>query len=130
MKDLVELIELSKIKCEIDIKRGEKKYFDFEWLLNEISSEILEVKEELKENNHPYLEDELGDILWGWIILVQKLQREGLVNSHEAIFKRALKKYKERILPLKGDMSDNETWQRVKEEQKKALESEKLKIKS
>ena len=124
MKELEELIELSKVKCDIDIKRGEKKYFDFEWLLNEISSEILEVKEEIKENNYPYLEDELGDILWGWIILVQKLQREGLVNSHEAIFKRALKKYKERILPLKGDMSDNEIWQRVKKKQKEALERE------
>ena len=124
MKDLVELIELSKVKCEIDVKRGEKKYFDFEWLLNEISNEILEVKEEIKENNYPYLEDELSDILWGWIILVQKLQREGLVNSHEAIFKRALKKYKERILPLKGDMSDNEIWQRVKKKQKEALERE------
>ncbi len=124
MKDLVELIELSKVKCEIDVKRGEKKYFDFEWLLNEISNEILEVKEEIKENNYPYLEDELGDILWGWIILVQKLQREGLVNSHEAIFKRALKKYKERILPLKGDMSDNEIWQRVKKKQKEALKRE------
>ena len=124
MKDLVELIELSKVKCEIDIKRGEKKYFDFDWLLNEISSEILEVKEEIKENNHPYLEDELGDILWGWIILVQKLQREGLVNSHEAIFKRALKKYKDRILSLKGSKEDYEIWQKVKEEQKKALERE------
>ena len=124
MKELEELIELSKTKCEIDIKRGEKKYFDFEWLLNEISNEILEVKEEIKENNYPYLEDELGDILWGWIILVQKLQDSGYVNSHEAIFKRALKKYKERILPLKGDMSDNEIWQRVKKKQKEALKRE------
>ena len=124
MDDLVELIELSKVKCEIDIKRGEKKYFDFDWLLGEISSEILEVKDEIKEDNHPYLEDELGDILWGWIILVQKLQREGLVNSHEAIFTRALKKYKERILSLKGNKEDYEIWQRVKEEQKKALERE------
>jgi len=130
MEDLVELIELSKLKCDIDIKRGEQKYFDFDWLLGEISSEILEVKEEIKENNHPYLEDELGDILWGWIILVQKLQREGLVNSHEAIFARAIKKYKERILPLKGNKEDYEIWQRVKEEQKKALENEKLKMKS
>ena len=124
MKDLVELIELSKVKCEIDVKRGEKKYFDFDWLLNEISSEILEVKEEIKEDNYPYLEDELGDIMWGWIILVQKLKESGYVNSHETIFKRALKKYQERILPLKGDMSDNETWQRVKKKQKEALERE------
>ena len=33
MREVEKLIELSKVKCEIDIKRGEKKYFDFEWLL-------------------------------------------------------------------------------------------------
>ncbi len=124
MKELEELIKLSKKKAEIDKKRGEKNYFDFEWLLNEISNELIEVKEEIKENNHPYLEDELGDILWGWIILVKKLQDEGLVNSHDAIFKRALKKYQERILPLKGDSSDNDIWQKVKNKQKKALKEE------
>ncbi len=124
MKELEELIKLSEKKAKIDKKRGEENYFDFEWLLNEISNELVEVKEEIKENNHPYLEDELGDILWGWIILVKKLQDEGLVNSHEAIFKRALKKYQERILPLKGDSSDNDIWQKVKNKQKKALKEE------
>ncbi len=44
---------------------------DNNWLLNEILEEIEEVREELKPDNIPYIEDELGDILWGWLILVE-----------------------------------------------------------
>ena len=124
MDDLKELIELAEYKSKIDKKRGEEKYFDFNWLLDEISSEILEVKEEIKPNNMPYLEDELGDIFWGWLILVQKLKEKGLVTSHQKIIKRALKKYKERILPLKGSKEDYKIWQEVKDKQKIALEKE------
>ena len=128
MDDLKEIIELAEYKSKIDKKRGEEKYFDFNWLLNEISNELLEVKEEIKPKNIPYLEDELGDILWGWIILVQKLKEQNLVTSHQNILQRALKKYQERILPLNGDKSDYEIWQRVKESQKEALRDELLKI--
>ncbi len=118
------LIELAKIKDSIDIKRGEAKYFNNEWIINEILSEIKEVKEEIRPNNTPYLEDELGDILWGWLVLVQKLQSKGLVTSHKAIIQRALKKYSERINSLTGDSSDNKRWQEVKKQQQEALKRE------
>ncbi len=47
------------------------------------------------------------------------------MESHEAIFKRALKKYEERILPLHGDKRDHEIWREVKGKQKEVLEREK-----
>ncbi len=118
------LIELAKIKDSIDIKRGEAKYFNNEWIINELLSEIKEVKEEIRPNNTPYLEDELGHILWGWLVLVQKLKSKGLVTSHKAILQRALKKYSERINSLTGDSSDSKRWQEVKKRQKEALKRE------
>ena len=125
MKELKKLIALAEHKNEIDIKRGEAKYMDSDWLLDSIRDEVEEVREEVKPNNLAYLEDEIGDILWGWIILVEKLKASGFTGSHEDIFKRALKKYEERILPLNGDESDHEIWREVKVKQKKMLEEEK-----
>jgi len=128
MQEIRKLIELANLKDIVDIKRGEEKYFDIEWLIGELLSEVDEVKEEIKENNAPLLEDELGDILWGWLILVQKLKAKGLVVSHENIIKRALKKYQQRITPLKGNKEDCEIWKRVKEKQKLELKKELEKI--
>ncbi len=119
------LIELVAIKHKIDLKRGEAKYMNTDWLLNAIVDEIQEVKEEIKPNNIAHLEDELSDILWGWLTIVEKLKDEGYVTSHEAILQRALKKYEERILPLKGDKRDNAIWKEVKMRQKEVLAEEK-----
>jgi NTP pyrophosphatase (non-canonical NTP hydrolase) len=130
MQNIERLIELTKYKHQIDLKRGEAKYMDINWLLNEILEEIEEVKEEIKPNNTPHLEDELGDILWGWLILVEKLKNQGLVTSHENILKRALKKYQERIEPLIGKPIDSKTWQEVKAKQKKELKEELASLKS
>jgi NTP pyrophosphatase (non-canonical NTP hydrolase) len=118
------LIELVAYKHQIDLKRKEAKYISNSWLLDEIVAEVKEVREEIKPNNTPYLEDELGDILWGWLMLVEKLRADGLISSHENIMARALKKYKERIEPLRGTPIDDKTWQEVKLKQKKELKRE------
>ena len=125
MKDLKKIIELVNKKCDLDISRDDKNLIDPYWLLEAILQEVQEVKEEIKPNNTPHLEDELGDILWGWIALVEKLKRQGFVGTHEDIFKRMLKKYRERIEPLDGTIKDYETWQDVKIKQKEALDREK-----
>ncbi len=122
-----ELIKLVAYKNIIDKKRGEKKYIDTNWIAQAIIDEVQEVKDEIKPNNTPHLEDELGDILWGWLTLIEKLKDSGYVNSHEVIIKRALKKYQERILPLHGDARDNDIWKKVKEKQKIVLEKETIK---
>ncbi len=118
------LIELVGYKHHIDLKRGEAKYMDSEWLLNAIVEEVQEVKEEIRPNNVAHLEDELSDILWGWLTIVEKLKDKGYVTSHEAILQRGLKKYEERILALQGDERDHAIWKEVKYKQKKVLERE------
>ena len=124
MQNLKRTIELVSKKCDLDITREDKDLIDPYWLLDAIVKEAQEVKEEIKPNNSPYLEDELGDILWGWIALVEKLKRQGFVGTHEDIFRRMLKKYQERIEPLDGTMRDYDTWKEVKERQKQSLEEE------
>jgi len=125
MKELEELLKLATKKHKIDIKRGDKKYLNLEWALDEIISEVQEVKDEIKPNNTPYLEDELGDILWGWFMAVEKLKDKGYVRGHKEIFTRTLQKYKERIEPLVGFLpEDKKIWQEVKTKQKRALEIE------
>ena len=61
---------------------------------------------EIRPNNKAHLEDELGDILWGWLALVEKLKQDGFVGTHEDIFRRTLKKYEERIEPLDGTVNN------------------------
>ena len=118
------LIELVAHKHQIDLKRGESNYMDSDWLLNAIVEEVQEVKEEIKPNNVAHLEDELSDILWGWLTIVENLKDEGYVSSHEAILQRGLKKYEERILSLKGEERDHAIWKEVKARQKEELEKE------
>ena len=126
MENLKKLINLAKHKQQIDIKRGEAKFMNPHWLLDSIRDEVEEVREEIKPNNTAHLEDELSDILWGWMVLVEKLNDSDYVGTHEAVIKRALKKYEERILPLQGDSSDHEIWREVKAKQKVMLEEEKI----
>ena len=122
MKEIEELIELSKYNHKLDSKRGQEVYLNLEWALNQIKAEVEEVKAELKPNNIPKIEDELGDILWGFFMSMEKFKYEGYEVDVKRVIKRALKKYKERVLPLKGEIkADREIWDRVKEKQKREL---------
>ena len=123
-KAIEELINLAKRNHRIDLKRGEEKYLDPKWALQELKSEIEEVKEEINNLNTPYLEDELGDILWGLFMLMTKLEEKKYIESFDKVFQRALKKYKERILPLTGTEKDDEIWKEIKKRQKKQLQEE------
>ncbi|SFV62121.1 MazG-related protein [hydrothermal vent metagenome] len=127
MQNLKKIIDLVSKKCNLDKTREDKDLMNPHWLLDAIVQEAKEVKEEIRPNNRAYLEDELGDILWGWLALVEKLKRDGFVGGHEDIFRRTLKKYEERIEPLDGTMRDYERWKEVKAKQKEALEEERCK---
>jgi len=132
MKEIEELIKLAEYKNRIDLQKGREAYNDITWLLNEIKAEVDEVKEEIQEQNTPFLEDELGDILWALFMLIQKLKEKNLISSHENIIKRALKKYQERVLSIKGQSleEDEKIWQAVKTKQKKQLQEEKEELKN
>jgi len=129
VKEIEKLIELSKYNHKLDLKRGQDKYLSINWALSEIAVEVQEVKEELKPNNTPFIEDELSDILWGLFMAIEKLKEAGYVTSHEAVIKRALNKYEQRVLSLIGESkADKEIWARVKKEQKEALFREKQEL--
>ena len=51
MQNLKKLIALTEHKQKIDLKRGEAKYMDTNFLLDSITDEVEEVSEEIKPNN-------------------------------------------------------------------------------
>ena len=124
MENFKKLIELVDFKNEIDIKRGEARHMDINWALDEIIDEVREVREEIKDNNHTYIDDELADILWGWLMLAKKTNYKNLSSSIETIVDKALDKYSQRVSALKGDKDDSQRWKEVKKIQKRRLEEE------
>jgi len=84
--------------------------------INEIKSEICEVEEEIRSGRPCYLEDELGDVFWDYINLLQSLENEKKIKL-ERVFERSFQKYSERWNALQSGTS----WKEVKVEQKRKL---------
>lgn len=96
------------------------EYTDSWYVFTELQKEVIEVQDELKDNNKIYLEDELWDILWDYMVLLQLLQKEWKINSLESVFKRSFQKFSERISAKEqGILRDD-----IKKEQKKKLADE------
>jgi hypothetical protein len=66
------------------------------------------------------LEDELGDIFWDYICLLENFEQDGKI-SKERVFDRCWTKFSER---LSSDGSDNGDWVEVKKNQKERLREE------
>ena len=119
---LTKLLKLVKEKYSIDKKqdwyKGSITYFD--WLKDEIE----EVREELKENNSVYLEDELWDILRDYLNLIESLKWEWKISSLENIVLRAEKKYFERVKAIKWKKDKVSPWFETKSKQKEGLKKE------
>lgn len=103
-----------------------REYWDgnfFKWsstFFDGILEEMNEVREELISWKQIYLEDELGDVFWDYICLLETLQKEWKIDVSN-VFKRCYIKYSER-LNLNG--SNKGDWKQVKKEQKQRLELE------
>ena len=91
--------------------------------MKEIVGEIEEVKNEYKNNNSIYLEDELGDVLWDYLMVLQSLKKDGYIDSIDKVFDRAVEKYSERmeILDLDDRKDAGALWSKIKRGQKKIL---------
>ncbi|ATU05134.1 hypothetical protein BKN14_01605 [Candidatus Gracilibacteria bacterium HOT-871] len=129
MNDLIEkVLDLAKKRNSFDKKNP--FYVNLEKYLERLYNEINEVKDELKEKNSVFLEDEIGDCFWILFCLSQVLEKEGKIKSLENIFKRIEKKYKQRLIAVfSGDFENKDKcWQEAKKKQKKELilEHEKL----
>lgn len=79
-----------------------------------------EMKDELKAGNQVFLEDELGDIFWDYICLLENLEAEWKIQKTR-VFDRCYEKFSERLNP---DGSNNGDWYEVKEKQKEKLKRE------
>lgn len=87
--------------------------------IEELQSEIEEMKAEMKENNSVYLEDELWDILWDYLNIVYLLEKKGYINAGRVI-ERSEKKFGERIIWTE----QNIPWNDIKSKQKQELLNE------
>lgn len=122
------MIEKIKNLCE---KRMwylyENKSDFFKWnetFFEEILKEIEEAKAEVKEKNSVYLEDELWDIFWDYLCLLETLKKEWKIESIENVFQRCYKKFSWRIIE---ETWESRNWQEIKKIQKEELKNEHLK---
>ena len=89
-----------------------------------LEKEIQEAKNELNTNK-VYLENELWDVLWDFLCLLNSLKQEWKISSVEKIIERAWTKFSQRINEKTWDY--NWDWDKIKKEQKESLNKEVIK---
>lgn len=115
--DLEKLINLVREKYIIDQNEWHAKEPWF--YLWELESEIKEVKEELRENNSIYLEDELWDILRDYLNFLAKLEKSWYIDNIENVINHSSEKFHQRIDWKRNWILWNEVKGKQKEELKK-----------
>ena len=111
------IIWLSETRIPHLIQHGMGGFHGSDTFVEWIENEMIEMKDELRLWNRVLLEDELWDIFWDYICLLENLEQEGKI-SKEKVFDRCWTKFSER---LKSDGSDNGDWAEVKKKQKERL---------
>jgi NTP pyrophosphatase (non-canonical NTP hydrolase) len=81
-------------------------------------NEVTEVQQELISDNHIYLEDELGDMLWDYMNLLYTCQQDGKIGSRQDVFQRSMAKYNERVSDKIAGVERNDTKARQKARRK------------
>ncbi|MDR2416184.1 MAG: nucleotide pyrophosphohydrolase [Candidatus Peribacteria bacterium] len=98
MEQLIQqIITLSKARIESFLQKSDSRYEGSSTYFRELRKEVDEALAENTENNSVYLEDELGDIFWDYIMLLNALTSEGKITSVENVFERCYQKFSERI---------------------------------
>lgn len=122
----------SKINLLNKLSEKRIKYFLLKWdemtwykwsktYFKEIRNEIQEAENEL--NTHQvYLEDELWDVLWDYLCLLNSLKQEWKITSVNKVIERAYKKFSWRINIETWDY--NGIWKEIKKQQKQELKNE------
>jgi len=114
-----ELVEDSKRENSIH-------WWFYEWhktYIKGMNDEVQEWFDEIKKNNSVYLEDELWDIFWVYICLLQSLEKEWYIESVENVFKRCDNKFWERIDYVRNNKYEW-AWEEIKKLQKIEREKE------
>lgn len=126
MKDLLQKInELSKKRIK-SFKNNDENSF-YKWpktYIDAIRLELEESNDEFRENNSVYLEDELWDVLWTYMCLLNSLEKDWYITDVEKVFERSFKKYSWRINV--DTWINNWKWSDTKKIQKRELDKEHL----
>ena len=114
---LNELEKIAEVKSQRDL---EGTWFnDCGTYLQAMIEEVAEVQTEIIANKQCFLEDELGDLLWNFVCILQHLELEHKIDKRK-VYERAVKKYKERVT----ERNPEDSWDSVKKQQKLDLELE------
>ena len=121
-KELPDILKLAEIRMKYLHAGGWHGFYKWpktfiDWLIAEIDEE----KVEFEEEKRVFLEDELGDVFWDYICLLDSLELNGKI-SKQKVFERCYRKFSERLNITDG--RDNGDWQEVKKNQKERLMSE------
>ena len=115
----------NRLKARIDhlekIKTKDSRYQWSETYFQALLNEAQEVKDEIKENNSVYLEDELWDVFRNFVCLAYALENEWKITSIDKIFDRCYTKLNWRINEFWEERGD---WDEMKQAQKKELKKE------
>ena len=124
MKDLLEKInKLSEKRIDFYENNDDKGFYKWsETYFKQIPEELIEALDENKLNNSVYLEDELWDVLWCYLCLLNWLKAEWKITSVEKVFERSYKKFTWRL--NEKTWENNWIWNEVKKIQKKELKKE------
>lgn len=125
MENIIKIMELSKSRIKEFIETKNPWYKWYQTYIEWIQDELKEVQEEIRENNSIYLEDELWDIFWDYICLLNSLEIEWKINTHK-VFERSYKKFSERILEVRTKKDTVWVWSEIKQKQKDELKKEHL----
>ncbi|MFT4312248.1 MAG: MazG nucleotide pyrophosphohydrolase domain-containing protein [Candidatus Woesearchaeota archaeon] len=115
--NLKQLYQLVEQKYDIDQKSD--NYSGSQRYIQGIVDEVKEIQKEIEQQNHVYLEDELGDILWDYLNVLKNLEKEGKIQANR-VLKRAQEKYGQRIQAIQNNIP----WKTIKDEQKAKLKQE------
>ncbi len=118
MQNIIKIKDLAKSRIKEFIDTKNKWYYWHKTYVDWIDDEWQEVKDEIKPNNSVYLEDELWDVFWDYMCLLNSLEQEGLISSQEKVFERCYKKFSERIQAVRQSIPWQDwIWKQVKEKQ-------------
>lgn len=120
LNSIQDIIQLSKQRINFLHHVDNRNYYKgYQTYIDAIQDELSEAKDEIKEHNTVYLEDELGDVFWCYMCLLHSLEEDGYIRT-ERVFQRCNQKFQER---LEADYN-RQAWNEIKRKQKQELKQE------
>ena len=120
LNEILKIVE-HKVTMDLEWRSGSDPSVEsaFDWLIDEIQ----EAKEEYDADKKVYLEDELCDVVWTILRIIEILDRNNKIDKTR-IFDRVIKKYSQRVYGLE----EWKLWNDIKKVQKKELLEEQNKL--